>query len=181
MNTWTWLGVVVGVFGCGPLLAIIALASIGLWPDPNPNPIGPGLLFFVSSPVVVVLLAIGAIVGWRQPATGSAVQLPATMRSKVERAKLTDEQRLYISSSSLGGAAGLLYFVYMGVPGAYFRHLVRNLYWPHTVANARRYAWGAGGWRSFDDFRRRADSADTVVRIVLSIGLPILLLLLFIG
>jgi hypothetical protein len=32
------------VLGSGPLLAIIAAASMGLTKDPNPNPIGPGLL-----------------------------------------------------------------------------------------------------------------------------------------
>jgi hypothetical protein len=32
--------------GWTPLWDIVLLAAIGLWPDPNPNPIGPGLLFF---------------------------------------------------------------------------------------------------------------------------------------
>ncbi len=32
------------IFGSGPLLFVIAAASLGLWPDPNPNPIGFGLL-----------------------------------------------------------------------------------------------------------------------------------------
>ena len=34
--------------GAGPLVFIIAAAALGLWPDPNPNPIGPGLLFFFT-------------------------------------------------------------------------------------------------------------------------------------
>jgi hypothetical protein len=29
------------VIGAGPLISIILLAEIGIWPDPNPNPIGP--------------------------------------------------------------------------------------------------------------------------------------------
>src|SRR6267142_1551712 len=32
------------VLGTGPLLFIILAAAVGLWPDPNPNPIGPGLI-----------------------------------------------------------------------------------------------------------------------------------------
>ena len=48
------------------LLAIIVLAWIGLWPDPNPNPIGPGLLFFLTFWPAVVCMAIGAIQVWRR-------------------------------------------------------------------------------------------------------------------
>ena len=51
-----WLFVV----GCGPLLAIIVLAAVGLWPDPNPNPIGPGLLMFFTFWPAVICMAIGA-------------------------------------------------------------------------------------------------------------------------
>lgn len=32
------------VFGSGPLIAIIVLAAIGVLADPNPNPVGPGIL-----------------------------------------------------------------------------------------------------------------------------------------
>ena len=41
-------------------LAIIVLAAVGLWPDPNPNPIGPGLLFFFTFWPAVACLSIGA-------------------------------------------------------------------------------------------------------------------------
>jgi len=36
------------ILGSAPLLTIIFLSKIGLWPDPNSNPIGPGLLVFVT-------------------------------------------------------------------------------------------------------------------------------------
>ena len=63
---WTRLGLL--VFGTGPLLAIILAASLGLLSDPDPNPIGPGLLaFFTFWPAVILIvwgliasLAIGA-------------------------------------------------------------------------------------------------------------------------
>jgi hypothetical protein len=53
-------GLVLFVLGCGPLLAIIALAAVGLWPDPNPNPVGPGMLAFLTFWPSVICLAVGA-------------------------------------------------------------------------------------------------------------------------
>jgi len=47
-NIWVKIALVLVVFGWGPLWVIVMLAAIGLWPDPNPNPIGPGLLFFFT-------------------------------------------------------------------------------------------------------------------------------------
>jgi len=47
-NRLVKIGLGLVVFGWGPLWVIVLLAGAGLWPDPNPNPIGPGLLFFVT-------------------------------------------------------------------------------------------------------------------------------------
>ena len=55
------LGLALLVFGVGPLVAIIVLAAIGLWPDPNPNPIGPGLLACVTFGPGLICLIVGAI------------------------------------------------------------------------------------------------------------------------
>lgn len=52
-----WLFVV----GTGPLLAIILLAAIGLWPDPNPNPIGPGLLAFLTFWPSIICMVMGVV------------------------------------------------------------------------------------------------------------------------
>ena len=49
------------VLGSAPLVAIIAAARVGLWPDPNPNPIGPGMLFFFAGVLATGCLAIGAV------------------------------------------------------------------------------------------------------------------------
>jgi hypothetical protein len=46
-------------FGTGPLVFIIAAAALGLWPDPNPNPIGPGLLSFLTFWPAVVCIVVG--------------------------------------------------------------------------------------------------------------------------
>jgi hypothetical protein len=43
------------------LLAIILLASIGLWPDPEPNPVGPGLLAALTFWPSVICLVMGVV------------------------------------------------------------------------------------------------------------------------
>jgi hypothetical protein len=53
------MGAAMLVFGTGPLVAIIAAASLGLTKDPNPNPIGPGLLSFLTFWPSIILLALG--------------------------------------------------------------------------------------------------------------------------
>ena len=60
-NLWIRIGIFLVVVGWGPLLAIVLLAAIGVWPDPNPNPIGPGLLFFFTSWPAVICLIIGVV------------------------------------------------------------------------------------------------------------------------
>jgi len=58
------LGLLVG--GTGPLLLFIAADYLGLISDPNPNPIGLGLLFFVTIWPALGFTAFGlAQVVWR--------------------------------------------------------------------------------------------------------------------
>ncbi|HQR17108.1 MAG TPA: hypothetical protein PK948_01990 [Gemmatimonadales bacterium] len=54
-------GLVLLVVGSGPLWFIILAAALGLWPDPNPNPIGPGLLFFFTFWPALAMLFVGVI------------------------------------------------------------------------------------------------------------------------
>jgi len=42
------VGLALLILGTGPLLFIIIAAAVGLWPDPDPNPIGPGFLAFLT-------------------------------------------------------------------------------------------------------------------------------------
>ena len=58
---WTKVGLGLLIVGSGPLLFIIAAAAVGLWPDPNPNPIGPGLLFFFTFWPAVICIVIGVM------------------------------------------------------------------------------------------------------------------------
>ena len=60
------IGAIIALVGWTPLLAIVLLAAAGLWPDPNPNPIGPGLLFFFTFWPAAICLGIGAFQVWRR-------------------------------------------------------------------------------------------------------------------
>ena len=59
-NRWVKVGLAIALFGWGPLIGICVLASLGLWPDPNPNPIGPGLLFFFTFWPAILCFVVGA-------------------------------------------------------------------------------------------------------------------------
>jgi hypothetical protein len=60
-SNWIFtIGLAVFVLGSAPLIGIVVLAKIGIWPDPDPNPIGPGLLTFVTFWPGVLLMVIGA-------------------------------------------------------------------------------------------------------------------------
>ena len=41
-------GLLLVLLGSAPLVTIIVLADLGLWPDPDPNPVGPGILHFLT-------------------------------------------------------------------------------------------------------------------------------------
>jgi hypothetical protein len=70
-SSWVRVGLALLLLGAAPLVGIILAAKVGLWPDPNPNPVGPGLLCFLSGVLATGCLAIGAVRVWwglRQPA-----------------------------------------------------------------------------------------------------------------
>jgi hypothetical protein len=54
-----WIGLAVFVLGQAPLLLMLAAVQLSLWPDPHPNPIGPGLLSFVTFWPGLVLMLLG--------------------------------------------------------------------------------------------------------------------------
>lgn len=54
-----WIGLALFALGIGPLLTIILLANLGLTRDPDPNPIGLGILAFLTFWPSVILIVIG--------------------------------------------------------------------------------------------------------------------------
>ena len=55
------IGIGLLIFGTGPLVFIVVAAAFGLWPDPNPNPIGPGLLSFLTFWPAIICIVVGVI------------------------------------------------------------------------------------------------------------------------
>jgi hypothetical protein len=59
---WVRWGFGIFIGAALPLLAVIIAAALGLTSDPNPNPVGLGLLFLAGGLVGTVLVAIGIVV-----------------------------------------------------------------------------------------------------------------------
>ncbi|HEY7862973.1 MAG TPA: hypothetical protein VIE39_04900 [Thermoanaerobaculia bacterium] len=64
-NRYFKIGVLLFVFGTGPLLAVIAAAKLGLG-DPNPNPIGCGILAFFTFWPSLILMILGIVTTARE-------------------------------------------------------------------------------------------------------------------
>jgi len=80
-NRWSRIGLVLVLLGWGPLLSVVALSAIGLWPDPNPNPVGAGVLFFFTFWPAVICLAVG----WFKSRGKGAARTPSTPRRPPRR------------------------------------------------------------------------------------------------
>ena len=68
-----WVGLAVLVVGVGPLLAIVVAAKMGWTSDPNPNPVGPGILAFLTLWPGIGLTVAGLVLtalGWCRRARG---------------------------------------------------------------------------------------------------------------
>lgn len=61
---WVRAGLALLLLGAAPLVGIILAAKVGIYPDPNPNPVGAGMLFFFSGMLATGCLAIGAVWVW---------------------------------------------------------------------------------------------------------------------
>jgi hypothetical protein len=57
-----WAGLILLVLGTGPLLTVILLARFGVTKDPDPNPIGVGILAFLTFWPSVVLVIVGLVI-----------------------------------------------------------------------------------------------------------------------
>jgi hypothetical protein len=65
-SAWIRWGFGIIVVGALPLLAVILAAALGLTSDPNPNPVGLGLLFFAAGVIGFILLFVGILVHARR-------------------------------------------------------------------------------------------------------------------
>jgi hypothetical protein len=98
-NTLIRIGLGLVVVGWLPLWGIVFLASIGLWPDPDPNPMGPGMLFYLTAIPAIVCLALGAVQVRRQPRPPGSSSLLETLSA----------QPIFKVIALLGGA-GLIFY-----------------------------------------------------------------------
>ena len=60
-SAWVGAGLGTMVVASVPLLVVIVANDLGLWPDPNPNPVGFGLLFVAGAMAGTVLLGVGVV------------------------------------------------------------------------------------------------------------------------
>ena len=65
-----WWGVGLFVVGSGPLLAIIVAAELGLTSDPNPNPVGFGMLAGLTFWPAIIMIIVGFVKKSRRPPPG---------------------------------------------------------------------------------------------------------------
>ena len=61
MSRFFWIGLVLLCVGTGPLLIVILAAQLGLTRDPNPNPVGFGILALFRFWPSVLLIVIGIV------------------------------------------------------------------------------------------------------------------------
>jgi hypothetical protein len=59
------VGALLFLIGTGPLLTVILLANLGLTKDPNPNPVGFGILAFLTFWPSVIFMVLGFLT-WRR-------------------------------------------------------------------------------------------------------------------
>jgi hypothetical protein len=60
-SNWVRVGLALLLVGTGPLLFIIGGAAAGHWPDPNPKPVGPGLLCALTFWPALICLVVGVV------------------------------------------------------------------------------------------------------------------------
>lgn len=60
-STWVKVGLGLLVVGATPLLIIVVAADLGLLRDPDPNPVGPGILFGLTLWPAIICVGVGVI------------------------------------------------------------------------------------------------------------------------
>ena len=65
-----WIGLILFILGSGPLLTVILLAGLGMTKDPNPNPVGFGMLAFLTFWPSVILVIVGVVQSYTRYQSG---------------------------------------------------------------------------------------------------------------
>jgi hypothetical protein len=60
-SRWVRAGFAIVVGSAAPLICVIVASSLGLWPDPNPNPVGFGLLLVAGGALGTMLAGLGIL------------------------------------------------------------------------------------------------------------------------
>lgn len=76
------IGFLLAVFGWGPLLSVMLLSALHLLADPDPNPVGAGILFFFTSWPALICMAKGALTVRREQREECAAQERAALRRR---------------------------------------------------------------------------------------------------
>ena len=74
-----WTGLILLILGSGPLLAVILLAWLGVTKDPNPNPVGFGMLAgltFWPSAILMILGVAQSYTRYKCARTASSASRP---------------------------------------------------------------------------------------------------------
>ena len=69
-----WIGSILFVLGSGPLLTVIVLASLGMTKDPNPNPVGFGLMAFLTFWPSVIMVIVGVVQSYTRYKSGQRTE-----------------------------------------------------------------------------------------------------------
>jgi hypothetical protein len=64
------IGLILFILGSGPLLTVILLAWLGVTKDPNPNPVGFGLLAFLTFWPSVIMVIVGVVQSYTRYKSG---------------------------------------------------------------------------------------------------------------
>jgi hypothetical protein len=65
-----WIGLILFILGSGPLLTVILLAWLGVTKDPYPNPVGFGVLAFLTFWPSVILVIVGVVQSYTRYKSG---------------------------------------------------------------------------------------------------------------
>ena len=77
-----WIGLILFTLGSGPLLTVILLAWLRVTDDPNPNPVGFGMLAFLTFWPSVILVIVGLAQSYTRYKSGQR-----TVRHDIQNAR----------------------------------------------------------------------------------------------